>query len=270
MNVVVRDDDTSYFSSPEAIERVYGAVWDAVPVSLAVVPFAVGYPRTGIPEGHWYSGEVFPLEQNPALVEYLREHVRKRHCNILLHGYTHQAYPDGYEFEVAPDLERRLRVGRAYLETLLDVRVSVFVPPHNALSRRGLRALDAVGLDVLGSFLSFHPAYRPWDLRTPGNWWRIWRFRRATGRSRQDPMVYPFVLRYRRHREFGCHLLIPGTTLDALVRGFEEARRFGGDFCLATHHWELDETLRETFFRFLDYASRFPDVSFVPAEVLFR
>ena len=43
-----------------------------------------------------------------------------------------------------------------------------------------------------------------------------------------------------RHAEFGCHSLIPGTTLEELISGFEEARRAGGDFCLATHYWEVD------------------------------
>ncbi len=42
------------------------------------------------------------------------------------------------------------------------------------------------------------------------------------------------------HAEFGCHSLVPGTTLEELVAGFEEARRAGGDFCLATHYWEVD------------------------------
>jgi hypothetical protein len=49
------------------LERVYGDVWRRVPVCLATVPFAVGYPRVGIPESDWHSGRQFPLEQNEAL-----------------------------------------------------------------------------------------------------------------------------------------------------------------------------------------------------------
>ena len=66
---------------------------------------------------------------------------------------------------------------------------------------------------------------RPWDGRTLGNWWRVRGYRAATGRGRADRFVYPHVLRYRRHAEFGCHSLIPDTTLEELVSGFEEARR---------------------------------------------
>ena len=39
--------------------------------------------------------------------------------------------------------------------------ISVFVPPHNALSKRGLAAVGAAGLNILGSFLSFRPSMRP-------------------------------------------------------------------------------------------------------------
>ena len=82
-------------------------------------------------------------------------------------------------------------------------------------------------------------------------------------------MVYPHPLRYRRHAEFGCHGLVPATTLEQLVTGLEEARRHGGDFCLATHYWEVDGRLKDILLRFLDYAERLPGVRFVTAESLF-
>jgi hypothetical protein len=77
MKVALRDDDTCFFTSPETLERVYGDLWDRLPVCLATVPFAIGYERKGIPEEHWHSRESFPLEQNPALVTFLREQLAK-------------------------------------------------------------------------------------------------------------------------------------------------------------------------------------------------
>jgi predicted deacetylase len=270
MKVALRDDDACYFTAPETLERVYHDVWDRIPVCLATVPFAIGYERNGIPQAHWHSGTAFPLEQNAPLVSFLKYAVGRGRATIALHGYTHQDYPSGYEFQAAPDPERRVQHGRTYLEQLLNIPISIFVPPHNALSKRGLAAVSAAGLNLLGSFLSFHPARRPWDRRTPANFWRIRRFRAATGRTKHDRFVYPHVLRYRRHAEFGCHSLIPGTTLDELVRGFDEARAERGDFCLATHYWEVDAAMKDVLLRFLDYAAAKPDVRFVRAEQLFR
>jgi hypothetical protein len=39
MRFAIRDDDTNYFTQPEQLARVYGAVWEVCPVSLSVVPF---------------------------------------------------------------------------------------------------------------------------------------------------------------------------------------------------------------------------------------
>jgi hypothetical protein len=239
-------------------------------VCLATVPFAVGYPRAGIPESEWHSGRRFPLEENHELVEWLRRRIAERRITIALHGYTHEDYPDGFEFQAAPDLDRRVTEGRAYLERVLHTPIRLFVPPHNALSKRGLAAVSLAGMNVLGSFLSFRPTNRAWDRFTFSNWRRIQQFRRATSRTRVDRLVYPHPLRYERHAEFGCHGLIPGTTFEQLAAGLDEARRFGGDFCLATHYWEVDERLKGVLLRLLDHAEQFPDVRFVTPDELFQ
>ena len=269
MKVAIRDDDTCYFTAPESLVRVYHDVWDRVPVCLATVPFAIGYERAGIPKEHWRSREMFALERNPELVAALKEWLASRRATVALHGYTHEDFGDGYEFQAAPDPERRVAEGLAYLNAALGTRIGVFVPPHNALSKRGLAAVARAGLNILGSFLSFRPSMRAWDRRTFGNWWRVRRFRRATGRTKSDRLVYPHVLRYSSHAEFGCHGLIPGTTIGELVAGFEEARRAGGHFCVATHYWEMTDAMKTVLLRFIDYASACGEVRFVAAEELF-
>ncbi len=269
MKVAIRDDDACYFTTPESLERVYGRIWGHAPVCLATIPFAKGYQSPAVPAEYWTSGEAFALERNDALVDALRGHVAAGRVTIALHGSTHEDFPDGWEFQAAPDPERRVREGLAYLQTLLGTRISVFVPPHNALSKRGLGAVAGAGLNLLGSFLSFHPRHRQWDDRTLANWWRIQRFRATTGRSRTDRMVYPFPVRYRTHAEFGCHSLVPGTTFEQLARGFDEARALGGDFCVATHYWEVDDQLGGVLAALLDYASKHAGVRFVTAEELF-
>jgi hypothetical protein len=82
-------------------------------------------------------------------------------------------------------------------------------------------------------------------------------------------LVYPFPLRYKNHAEFGCHLLLPWTKADDLVAGFEEARRFGGDFCLATHYWEIDDHMAEVLRIIVEHA-RHAGAHFVPADALFE
>src|SRR5204862_7786867 len=109
MQVAIRDDDTCYFTAPERLAQVYHDVWDRVPVCLATVPFAIGYERSGIPRAHWYSDEAFPLEGNGELAAALNELIASRRVTVALHGYTHQDFPEGFEFQAAPDPERRVR-----------------------------------------------------------------------------------------------------------------------------------------------------------------
>ena len=270
MKVAIRDDDTCYFTAPAELERVYRGIWEQVPVCLATIPFAKGYKSPAVPQTHWSSGEAFALERNNEVAAFLRELVAKGRATIALHGYTHEDFPGGWEFQAAPDPHRRVREGHAYLQTLLDTQITIFVPPHNALSKAGLDAVRRQRLNLLGSFLSFHPARRPFEWNTLPNWWRIQRFRARTGRNRRDRMVYPLPLRYRQHAEFGCHSLIPGTTLQDLTTGFDEARKHQGDFCVATHYWEVDDRLRGILTEFLEYASRYSDVRFVKADALFE
>jgi len=202
MKVAIRDDDTCYFTAPDELERVYSDIWDRVPVCLAIVPCAIGYERRGIPREHWHSGVALPLDFNAELVEYLRQLRRANRATVALHGYTHEDFPGGFEFQAAPDPERRVSEGLTYLQRTLDASIGIFVPPHNALSKRGLAAVARHGLNLLGSFLSFRPSMRPWEARTLGNWWHVHRFRKHTGRTRRDRFVYPFVLRYATHAEF--------------------------------------------------------------------
>jgi predicted deacetylase len=269
VKVAIRDDDTCYFTDPAELERVYHDVWNRVPICLATVPLAIGYPRAGIPAAHWQSGEAFPLEHNMKLTHALKSLVDARKVTVALHGYTHQDFPGGFEFQAAPDLDRRVSDGLAYLRGTLGVPISIFVPPHNALSRRGLAAVGAARLNILGSFLSFRPSLRPWDRRTLSNWWRVRRFRERAGRAKTDTLIYPYVLRYTDHAEFGCHSLIPGTTFEEIRAAFDEARDAGGDFCLATHYWEVDDALKNVMLQFLSYAAKDGSVHFVTAEELF-
>ena len=101
------------------------------------------------------------------------------------------------------------------------------------------------------------------------NFWRVRRFaRRPAARSPSGDLSLRAALRPLR----GVRLPRPDfrDDLHELARGFDEARALGGHFCLATHHWEIDETMGGVLRRFLNHAAGFPDVRFVAAEDLFR
>ena len=151
----IRDDDTSLFTDPDELETVYGAYFGRVPVSLAVVPFAVPVhqDRCFTPD---YPGDVeVPLETNGKLVDWIRNRIGLGHVEILLHGYSHLYREDGngwrgeYDWKTDAQLAEQTRRGRAYLETLLETRIRVFVPPGNMIGKGGIRAVRREGMEPL-------------------------------------------------------------------------------------------------------------------------
>ena len=54
-----------------------------------------------------------------------------------------------------------------------------------------------------------------------------------------------------------------------VLAGFEEARRLGGDFCLATHYWEIDDHMAAVLRTVVEHAER-AGAQFVPADALFE
>ena len=156
-------------------------MWDRLPVCLATVPFAIGYERKGIPRSTGTRRARLPLAERQQSVGAVPETADRRgRVTIALHGYTHEDYPDGYEPSPRRIRNARLAHGLGYLRETLAAPITPFVPPHNALSKRGLSAVSGAGLNLLGSFLSFRPSMRPWDAHTLGNWWRVRAYRSAT------------------------------------------------------------------------------------------
>lgn len=233
MQFCIRDDDTSFFTSPEQLERAYGEVTRWGPVSLAVVPFHRAGTSKGVPEKYRGRWSVHPLHENRELVAYLREATASGRFEVMLHGYYHDE-PDGrWEFQTDHDLAHRVRHGREYLEDLIGSPIRMFVPPRNAIGRLGLRAIEQAGLH-LGGVAGLRSG---WPLPSPRAW-RLWlrlrRWRTSGGTG------VPWVLDLGDHREIAGNAVTPVSECRRNEASFAAALALDGVFCAATHYWELD------------------------------
>jgi predicted deacetylase len=232
MYFCIRDDDTSFFTSPEELEHAYGSLSRSGPISLAVIPFCRAGSSRGVPASYRNRQSIHPLHDNTPLVEYLRTGVRDGRFEIMLHGYHHDE-PDGLpEFAGGRGLRRRVADGRRYLEQLLGARVTVFVPPHNAIGREGLRAIAAEGLHLAGAA----GVRAGWPLASPITW-RTWRVLRRWRKS--GGLGTPWVLDLGSHRELPGVPVTPASTFHRNAMLLQQALASGTVFCLATHYWEL-------------------------------
>jgi hypothetical protein len=233
LHFCIRDDDTNFFTSPDALEQAYGQITKRGPVSLAVIPWCRAGSNKAVPEERRHTLSVHPLHENEPLVRYLRDRVAAGRFEIMLHGFHHDEPHGRPEFAGGSDLERRAAEGRRYLEHLLGTSVRVFVPPHNAICRRGLQAVARAGMHLAGAA----GVRGGWPLLSSDTWRLWWRLKRW--RSRGGAGV-PWVLDLGDHREIPGNPVTPVNSLAANEMAMECAFDEGGVFCAATHYWEFD------------------------------
>ena len=232
MEFCIRDDDTSYFTSPDELEAVYGEVSLHGPVSLAVVPFHRAGRSKGVPERFRMRWTIHPLHENRALVQYLRNAISKGRFEIMLHGFHHDE-PDGLpEFTNRDDLDQRVSRGRKYLENLFGTSVRVFVPPGNTIGAAGLRAIAREGLHLGGTA----GVRGGWSLVVPATW-RTWLHLRKWRKS--GGVGVPWILDLGDHREIPGNAVTPVASFEYNEASFQTALSMGGVFCIATHYWEM-------------------------------
>ena len=272
MLFAIRDDDISYFTTPEQIEEIYNEIWDICPISFSMVPFH-GCTKTGaIPQEYWEGEQMFPIGKNRLLVDFLTEKIRNGKVCITLHGHNHKDNPDGYEFETGINLVSKVRDGKKYLEKLFGCPIRVFVPPHNRVSKEGLRAVIKNNLHLANV-----PPFRHRDKFLHASV-IIPSVRRLLLKCRHRGKPYPFVLNFGDHKELQCHGLVPRTQLQELLKKFEFCYQMNGAFVLAAHYWEYDapcinhedSKMKDVLFRFWDIVRKRPNVRFVTLNQLFE
>ena len=165
--LIFRDDDSSFFTSPWRLERIYGRLWEAgLPVCLALIPdffadtrvyWSDGNPHDpGIAPEYRGESKCYALLDNRELCAFLNELAAADLLEICLHGYTHTFY----EF-ITHDravIENKLDAGIALLqEALPAARVKTFVPPYDRISPIALTALIERGFNICTQSLNLAP-----------------------------------------------------------------------------------------------------------------
>jgi hypothetical protein len=232
MYFCIRDDDTSFFTSPDELERAYGEITQWGPVSLAVIPFCRAGLSKGVPEAFRGRWSTHPLHENRALVEYLRTGVSEKRFEIMLHGYHHDEPSGRGEFSRGSDLVGKVMEGREYLQDLLGTQIRVFVAPKNIMSRDGLSAIVHAGLHF-GGTVGVRAGWPLFSRATWRNWLKLRRWRKKFVAG------IPWVLDLGDHREIPGNAVTPSAGFMANKAAFETALTLGGTFCAATHYWEL-------------------------------
>jgi len=175
----IRDDDISYFTSPQKLEKIYKSAWDmGFKVSFAAIPMHKGINNLNVPPEFRNTGKYYPINQNKELVEYLKAKISEGKAYIMQHGFCHTENPYlpalkfdlekglllGYngqktdlskysEFHGADekDVSSKIKKGKIILEETFGVPIKVFVSPQELLTKHLWMALWKNNLNYCGS-----------------------------------------------------------------------------------------------------------------------
>jgi hypothetical protein len=156
--LIIRDDDTSYFTPVEKLEAIYGALWaQNIPICLAVIPslrcdvrvlHRDGAPYDpSIPPEQRGSPKAYPITENRALCAFLNRKAQQGLVEICLHGYTH-AYHE-FASRDADLLATKVRAGLAMLRDAFPAaEIHTFIAPYDVISPEAIRAVLDAELDL--------------------------------------------------------------------------------------------------------------------------
>lgn len=274
MIIAIRDDDTCFFTKPEQLSSVYNDYWHICPITLSVIPFIDGSvvsmpPVILIPKKYKSEAKRYPVGKNEELIHFLRDLIKKGYIGISLHGYSHKKIDDKPEFITSSNLKEKVKVGKAYLEKLLNYKIRVFAPPSNSISIAAVKAVIEARMNIISAY-GFYPWERPLTYKSLVNFGKL--FSHYLKHKRNHP--YPYILDFKTHKEFACVGLGRRSTLDQIKNSFHFLRSKGANMCIATHYTTLyfiSET-RKIFHDFVNYvlSNYSKEVQFATADKLFE
>jgi hypothetical protein len=141
------------------------------------------------------------------------------------------------------------RIGKHYLEDLLNTQIRVFVPPNNKIGKAGVRAVVTANLHIC--YGSGDGVSHPWDLIYATADLKRWMFR-IFRRHR-----YPFPLDLGTHKEsVSYELNHKKATYERLRDALEYCVKLSAPFILATHYWQFKRhpDMMSVLYKLVDYA----------------
>lgn len=235
----IRDDDTSFFTRPEELEKAYSFVKEGC-VSLSVVPSTVPYHKdTVFPYGKDITYKMYDVADNKELIKYLIEEQDKGRFEILLHGYSHEYkkvndkwFPEMI-WKSQEQIDSEIKVGKEKLEKLLKCKIKVLVAPNNGINQKGISACEHNKMDYSGIIQHFD---REISFKYLKNYFYRWSFRCV---HRIAPGK---CFDYGKHKEIYAYA---PDSFDRLKKEFDFCKKHDWPFVIYTHYWSLLENAEE-------------------------
>jgi len=294
MLFAIRDDDVSFWTNPDDLEKLYAPIFkENIKISFSIIPFAVRSHNQGNRSEFYQESLLKPIGENKKLIIYLKDKIKANQVSLMLHGFSHQykvkvlktgksilplkheldklkqkalkyIFLGEYNWKSYKKMLIETKQAKEYLEDLFKVKISIFVPPSNDISRAGIKAVSKCNLNISGS-IYLKKFNRPVCIHSLKNWLlKLWYKLRYSKK-------YPYIMHYKSHKELCSYGLVPGVNFQTLKEQFNFCKRKKAPFILAVHYWETlkNPEIYKTFFIFLNYIKN-QNLKFLFVEEVFN
>ncbi|MDF0680752.1 MAG: DUF2334 domain-containing protein [Candidatus Nitrosocosmicus sp.] len=192
--ILIRDDDTNFFTKANMLESIYSNAWNnQFKVSLSVIPYQKTINDVCVPPNFRNFPEHHSIENNEELCTFLKEKIRHNKIEIIQHGVTHDLIDGRGEFSrqidgksedinktikdtfnhyyrsldtdhngknIQIDFESYVNIGRDILKKSLDINPVLFVPPFDDFSTHNLNFLSSLDMIPIYGQSNYHRFFR--------------------------------------------------------------------------------------------------------------
>jgi len=252
---VLRDDDVSFFTRPETLERLWSHAWQkGFVVSFSVLPKIACHIKSGrhiskisketlmVPPEIRGEKMKRSITGNPEIAGYLSRLREEGKINLILHGYTHERIENRPEFAISDktEIERRVTQGQQIFQRAFGRKARVFVPPWDEISRETWEVLSRKSMGICRRFpqfwdeylQAFSKGYIPLPYRTYLSTLFPW-----YGKNYANFYGDSYDLRFNGY--FTSFLLNPHRYLEMAKRLFTRQYENGNLSFWGNHHWEF-------------------------------
>ena len=276
-NLIIRDDDLSFWSSVDEIDAIYKELFDKkIKISFATIAFSVKMHNGGDFNNFYQDDINKPISKNRELISYIKEKIDENLVEIMLHGYNHLyafktkdsdkiylatkknldpfrkeqkeiIFLGEYNYQNFDTLFKKTKEAKEYLEDIFCIKIKNFVPPSNQINKNGIRAIYKNGLNLSGMIDKRYN--REVNFRGLYSY-----FKRILFKVFYKNITYPYVMDYKTHKELCGYALTPSTDFKKYYNQLNFCKEHNLAFQLATHYWELNGELRDRFYQIVEYA----------------
>lgn len=236
MKIVLRDDDTCFYTDPEELECAFQGLSN-IPISLSLIPYAA-YEHAGTfpyVKKHQIA-EYADILGNQSLVEYLTNQVQQLRFELMLHGIHHEYRKNSknqWETEMRYNSEKEIfdgvLSGKKHLEQAFGVNISTFIGPSNDISSACVKTIDNLGLHT--NYIINKKFDRPLSVDNVFNYAKCNIFYLLTGER------YAGVLSYKNHKEI-CSFEFK--EFSQMISIYQICNKYNYPLVIYTHYWDLN------------------------------